>query len=442
MNRKKMVCGIVMPISALDGYSKIHWAEVLKILREVAGKVGFEAKLVSDEKEVNVIHKRIIQNLYDNPILVCDVSGKNPNVMFELGMRLAFDKPTIIIKDEKTSISFDTGAIEHLEYPRNLKSAKIRDFKQMLGRKIQATYNKSTSDPSYTTFLKHFGDFASTKANAIHLHRTPVEAYTAVVDAIGRVDAAVNGEKNLTLCLLHGTLGNRAQGPSPSVSAGTAEHFKRFDAAMADCVKSSGRNRWNVRQFYNVTTIERLRMVRKRADQDSEGFEVRAICLPQLVPQFSPVIVDKENVFLGAIDSKGFRVDSAIQLTGNDAVRFVERYISLLWDSRLVYRLRTELGVDHSELARLSADIVSRLELQDTEKQHLRNIACGRTQDYVGDSELRAILRNLRAMELIQNVGDRAISELRDNSKMDLKEIVKLTKYGKQYVDRLDAMAT
>jgi hypothetical protein len=100
------------------------------------------------------------------------------------------------------------------------------------------------------------------------------------------------------------------------------------------------------------------------------------------------------------------------------------------------------LGVDHSELARLSTDIVSRLELQDTEKQHLRNIACGRTQDYVGDSELRAILRNLRAMEMIQNVGDRAISELKDNSKMDLKEIVKLTKYGRQYVDRLDAMAT
>jgi hypothetical protein len=34
---------------------------------------------------------------------------KNPNVMFELGMRLAFDKPAIIIKDNRTNYSFDTA---------------------------------------------------------------------------------------------------------------------------------------------------------------------------------------------------------------------------------------------------------------------------------------------------------------------------------------------
>ena len=76
--------------------------------------------------------KEIIQNLYENPGLVCDVSGKNPNVMFELGLRLAFDKPTIIVKDNKTSYSFDTSAIEHLEYPRDLRFSKIVEFKKTL----------------------------------------------------------------------------------------------------------------------------------------------------------------------------------------------------------------------------------------------------------------------------------------------------------------------
>ena len=58
-----------------------------------------------------MIHKTIVQNLYLNPIVVCDVSGKNANVMFELGLRLAFDKPTIIIKDDKTDYSFDTSVV-------------------------------------------------------------------------------------------------------------------------------------------------------------------------------------------------------------------------------------------------------------------------------------------------------------------------------------------
>lgn len=40
--------------------------------------------------------------------------------MFELGMRLTFDKPTIIIKDNTTDFIFDTGPIEHLQYPKDL----------------------------------------------------------------------------------------------------------------------------------------------------------------------------------------------------------------------------------------------------------------------------------------------------------------------------------
>lgn len=112
------ICGVVMPISAIDGLSEAHWADVLGMISEAASKAGFIANLVSNADDVGVIQKRIIQNLYDNAIVVCDVSGKNPNVMFELGMRLAFNKPTIIVKDDKTSYSFDTSPIEHVSYPR------------------------------------------------------------------------------------------------------------------------------------------------------------------------------------------------------------------------------------------------------------------------------------------------------------------------------------
>lgn len=156
---KKEKCGIVMPISSIDDCDERHWAEVQEIITEAIESAGFEGNIVSNSDDVGIIHKRIIQNLYDNPIVVCDVSGKNPNVMFELGMRLAFDKPTIIVKDNKTSYSFDTSAIEHLEYPRDLRFSQIVEFKEQLTEKIRATYKKSKEDPSYTTFLKHFGTF-------------------------------------------------------------------------------------------------------------------------------------------------------------------------------------------------------------------------------------------------------------------------------------------
>lgn len=162
-NEEKKICGIVMPISTLDGCSEGHWSDVLEIITEAIEEAGFEGNLVSNADDVGIIQKRIIQNLYENPIVVCDVSGKNPNVMFELGMRLAFDKPTIIIKDDKTSYSFDTSPIEHIEYPRDLRFSRIVDFKAKLAEKIKATFEKSTTDTSYTTFLKYFGEFKVAK---------------------------------------------------------------------------------------------------------------------------------------------------------------------------------------------------------------------------------------------------------------------------------------
>jgi hypothetical protein len=161
--QQKPICGIIMPISALDGCTTSHWSDVFDIFSGAIEKAGFEPNIVSNAEEVTFIHKTIIQNVYDNPIVVCDVSGKNPNVMFELGMRLAFDKPTIVVKDDKTTYSFDTSAIEHLEYPRDLRFNTIVDFKEKLREKIKATYSKATSDPSYTTFLKHFGEFTIAK---------------------------------------------------------------------------------------------------------------------------------------------------------------------------------------------------------------------------------------------------------------------------------------
>jgi len=157
--KTKEICGIVMPISSIDGCDESHWIDVQKVIRDSIESAEMEARLVSDADDIGVIQKRIVQNLYDDPIIVCDVSGKNPNVMFELGMRLAFDKPTIIIKDDQTSYSFDTSPIEHLEYPRDLRFNRIIEFKEKLRGKIQNTLKKARSDQDYTPFLGHYGTF-------------------------------------------------------------------------------------------------------------------------------------------------------------------------------------------------------------------------------------------------------------------------------------------
>ncbi|MGE6361483.1 hypothetical protein [Psychrobacter glacincola] len=185
-------CGIVMPIAAMDGYLESHWKDVKRIVESAIEEAGFEARLVSDADDIGVIHKRIVQNLYDNPMIVCDISGRNPNVMFELGLRLAFDKPTIIIKDEVTPYSFDTSVIEHLSYPKGLRYHDIEIFKENLKDRIKKTYKAYENDPeNYSTFLKNYGDF---KTPIINEQTVPLDQY--MLDAIKGLQVSVSHISN------------------------------------------------------------------------------------------------------------------------------------------------------------------------------------------------------------------------------------------------------
>jgi hypothetical protein len=195
MNEQKkslesLECGLVMPISPIDGCSAEHWAEVKSVLIESIESIkdfNFKVRLVSDADDVGIIQKRIVQNLYDADIVVCDVSGKNPNVMFELGMRLAFDKPTVIVKDDKTDYSFDTGVIEHVPYPRDLRFQRIVSFKNLLADEVIATYKAAKSDPEHSTFLKSFGKFKVAK-----LTESEVSPSNAILDILSDLQRDVS----------------------------------------------------------------------------------------------------------------------------------------------------------------------------------------------------------------------------------------------------------
>ncbi|HTI71218.1 MAG TPA: hypothetical protein VMF06_14710 [Candidatus Limnocylindria bacterium] len=165
---EKAHCGLVMPISTCDGCPPEHWLEVKSIITEAMDTIAtpkFTVELVSSEDPIGVIHKNIIQNLYGADIIICDVSGRNPNVMFELGLRLAFDKIAVIISDDKTPRSFDTSVIEHLTYPRDLRFSSIVRFKERLAVKAFATYKNSVLNSKFPTFLRSFGEFETLKLN-------------------------------------------------------------------------------------------------------------------------------------------------------------------------------------------------------------------------------------------------------------------------------------
>ncbi|EPY6994996.1 hypothetical protein ACYB6S_12470 [Klebsiella pneumoniae] len=163
---EEMVCGYVMPISDTPDYRSGHWEDIKSMLDEVTISIGFkESRIVSTGLDVSTIHKRIVNNIYNDDIIICDVSSRNPNVMFELGMRIAFDKPVVIIKDNATQYCFDSGTIEHLEYPKDMRYSEIEKFKTLLKQKIENTIEHHKSNPEESPILNSFGSFTAIKPN-------------------------------------------------------------------------------------------------------------------------------------------------------------------------------------------------------------------------------------------------------------------------------------
>lgn len=184
------ICGIIRPIAKMnDFYTFEHWNSVKDIMERAIQKAGYTPLTVSDSKGSTTIHSSIFLNLYQNEIVVCDVSNRNANVMFELGMRIAFDKPVVIIKDDKTPFSFDTSHIKHLEYPSDLRFQVIEKFIDDLAQAIKDTVHTS-KQPEYKSFLSHY---APIKVASLEVNEVSEKiALESILNSINNLEEKVN----------------------------------------------------------------------------------------------------------------------------------------------------------------------------------------------------------------------------------------------------------
>lgn len=74
--------------------------------------------------------------------------------------------------------------------------------------------------------------------------------------------------------------------------------------------------------------------------------------------------------------------------------------------------------------------------LPKTERKHLFNLDQGKT-DYEGNGSLRAELRRLRSIGLIEMVNNKNVGDMKTHLKFNLANFVKLTDLGERWVRRL-----
>lgn len=149
------VCGIVMPISLTDeAHTPEHWAEVLSMLEEAITEAGLQPKPVWIAGETNIIQAKILKNLFENDLVICDVSTLNPNVMLEFGMRLTTRKPTVVVAEIGTKLPFDTSSIKTIFYEPSLRHSAVKLFVQELTDELLSA-KAAQAEGTYRSFLEH-----------------------------------------------------------------------------------------------------------------------------------------------------------------------------------------------------------------------------------------------------------------------------------------------
>jgi hypothetical protein len=163
------VCFVIIPFSEKSGiYSLGFFSEVLNsLIIPAAREAGFEVK-TANRQGTEMIHSTIVNEIIDADLCLCDLTEHNPNVLFELGMRLGHDKPVALIQAEGTARVFDVdNVLRVFPYKKELWRTTIQKDLPDLTAHIRATWEGRDAGESYYKLLRRAGVDKKLNAEAV-----------------------------------------------------------------------------------------------------------------------------------------------------------------------------------------------------------------------------------------------------------------------------------
>lgn len=144
-------CFIAMPVTthpdeAAAYDDPAHWLHVMETLFVPAIEDAGFTPVRPIAQGSDLIHAGIIRHLSEVDLVLCDLSGHNPNVFFELGVRTALNKPIALIRDERTDLPFDTSVVNTLEYQSSLRGWDIAAQRASLSEHINSCANSCAGE--------------------------------------------------------------------------------------------------------------------------------------------------------------------------------------------------------------------------------------------------------------------------------------------------------
>jgi tetratricopeptide (TPR) repeat protein len=114
------LCFVLMPFGKkLDAAGRVTNFDSVyeKVIAPAIGRAGLEPIRADEEKVGGTIHKPMFERLMLCHYAVADITGANPNVFYELGIRHAMrPRSTVIVFTEGTVLPFDIALVRGIAY--------------------------------------------------------------------------------------------------------------------------------------------------------------------------------------------------------------------------------------------------------------------------------------------------------------------------------------
>lgn len=149
---ERLVCGLIMPISATANYTEKHWESVNLLMHRCINAASFSPLNVWEKSSTDRVSERIIGNIFNAALVIADITDLNPNVMLELGLRLSSKKPTIVVAADGSTIPFDLRDFHAIFYPKDLNILEMESFFINLTKALKEKITAFSSD-KYVPFL-------------------------------------------------------------------------------------------------------------------------------------------------------------------------------------------------------------------------------------------------------------------------------------------------
>lgn len=140
-------CFVMMPIADHADYDTGHFNRVYEyLIKPACIKAGYQPIRADDTKASNMIMFDILKKIVECDMAICDLSSRNANVFYELGLRQAFNKKTILITDNLLPTPFDISAFRYVSYSHTLRVDTVDREIPSIVNMLKETENQPDDD--------------------------------------------------------------------------------------------------------------------------------------------------------------------------------------------------------------------------------------------------------------------------------------------------------